>query len=303
VTIEVSVVIPAFNAARYVGQAVDSALAQTLKSVEVIVVDDGSRDATAAVLAGYGERLRVLRQDNAGVSVARNRGIAASRGRYVAFLDADDLWLPEKLERQVEVLAGRGGARACYTRFTAVDSELRPSVYRWQPGPRARLEDLLLRGNVVSAGASTVLCEHSLIDEVGGFDPELSLCADWDLWVRIAAATELTYIGEPLVVYRRHPTSMSRSVRTLERESLQLLNRTFDRPDLPASLRERRRRALGRNYMMLAGSYSRAGLVREAIRCGWKALGFDWLQAGRVLGLPLRAARRRLRGTEEDGEF
>ncbi|HEY2324319.1 MAG TPA: glycosyltransferase family A protein, partial [Thermoanaerobaculia bacterium] len=97
----VSVVIPSYNYARYLGEAIDSALAQTLPPLEVIVVDDGSTDETSEVLATYADRIRVLRQKNSGVAVARNSGIAAAHGEYVAFLDADDIWLPRKLELQM----------------------------------------------------------------------------------------------------------------------------------------------------------------------------------------------------------
>ncbi|HEX3110532.1 MAG TPA: glycosyltransferase family A protein, partial [Thermoanaerobaculia bacterium] len=109
----VSVVIPSYNYARYLGEAIDSALGQTLPPLEVIVVDDGSTDDTPAVLAAYGDRIRVLRQKNAGVAVARNSGIAAARGECVAFLDADDVWLPRKLELQIPLFTDSVGLVHC----------------------------------------------------------------------------------------------------------------------------------------------------------------------------------------------
>src|SRR5688572_27049916 len=117
---QVSVVIPAFDAAPYIGAALESVFAQTFPDFEVLVVDDGSRDETPALVAAYGTRVRYLRQENAGVAMARNRGIEASQGRLVAFLDADDTWLPTKLERQMAQLTGGCPVRACYSAHTLV---------------------------------------------------------------------------------------------------------------------------------------------------------------------------------------
>ena len=299
---QVSVVIPAYNAAPYLRQALDSVLAQTFRDLEVIVVDDGSTDATSQILSGYASRVRVLRQQNAGVAKARNHGIAASKGRYVAFLDADDAWYPHKIDRQVATLSSDGRQGAIYTRFVATDADLRPSGLRWQPGRRALLEDLLFDGNVIAAGASTVLCDRALLDQLGGFDPSFSLCADWELWIRLAAVSGFTYLDEALALYRRHPGNMSRVVPVLEAESVRLLVKAFEDPALPVHLRKRKDRALGRNYMVLAGSYYRTGAYAAASRCARAALGLDPRQAGRLLAFPWRALRRRLLG-QASGDF
>jgi glycosyltransferase involved in cell wall biosynthesis len=291
----VSVVIPAYNVALYLRQALDSVLAQTFRDIEIVVVDDGSKDDTARILGEYASLVQVIRQDNAGVSLARNRGIAATRGRYVAFLDADDVWYPSKIERQLAALSKDGRWGAAYTGIVAVDQDLRPAAFRGQPRPRARLEDLLFLGNVIGA-PSTVLCERSLLDKVGGFDPAFSLCADWDLWIRLATATAFAHVDEPLVLYRRHAGNMSREVPVLEDESVRLLLKAFGQASLPEPLRKRRAEALGRNQMMLAGSYYRLGAYGSACRCGLAALRQEWRQGGRLLAFPWRALRRRLRG-------
>src|SRR5262245_50974266 len=117
---EVSVVIPTFNAARFLCQAIDSVLSQTTRDYELLVVDDGSTDTTATIMQRYSGSLRYIRQSNGGVAAARNRGILESVGRYVAFLDADDTWHPKKLERQFAALAEHPQARACYTAYIRV---------------------------------------------------------------------------------------------------------------------------------------------------------------------------------------
>jgi glycosyltransferase involved in cell wall biosynthesis len=134
----VSVVIPAFNAARYLGEALDSVFGQTLTDLELVVVDDGSTDETPQVVQGYGSRVRYVRQPNAGVASARNRGVAESSGRYVAFLDADDVWLPGKLERQLEALAARPSARVCHSDFDLMGAGTAPAGLRWRLKPTAR---------------------------------------------------------------------------------------------------------------------------------------------------------------------
>lgn len=285
---EVSVVIPAYNAAAYVGQAIESVLAQTFGDLEILVIDDGSTDGTERVVRAN-PGVRYHRQDNRGVAVARNHGIAEARGRYAAFLDADDLWLPHKLERQLGALRASPSCRVCYSPFFAVDPHLREIGLVHGPRVGSALEDLLRFGNVVGT-PSTVIGERTLLEDAGGFDPDLSFCADWDLWIRLAARTEFACVDEPLVRYRRHPGNMSRDVALLERESVRTLEKAFAMPGLPRALRARRRSALGRNQMVLAGSYFRAGRYRDLLRCAARAVNLAPSQALRLLAFPLRVA-------------
>lgn len=292
---QVSVIIPTYNSARYVVDAVESVLAQTYRDFEVIVIDDGSTDETPEVMKRYGAPVRYLRQENAGVAAARNRGIAESRGRYIAFLDADDTWFPEKLERQMAALAGSGGARACYSAFLEVKDDLSPVGVRRSDRRGSAIEDLLLRGNVIGS-ICTVVAERALFESVGGFDPVLSQCADWDMWVRLAAETEFVYLDEPLVTYRQHGSNMSRNAPLLEFDSLRVLDKGFALPDLPEAVRSRRKQAYARNYMVLAGTYFHARLRRDFARCALRAIGLDFRQTAYLLGFPWRMAmRRRLR--------
>ncbi|MFY9555299.1 MAG: glycosyltransferase [Blastocatellia bacterium] len=288
---EVSVIIPTYNSARYLSDAVDSVLAQTFKDFEVLVIDDGSTDDTQSVMSRYASPVRCIRQENRGVSAARNRGIEESRSRYIAFLDADDKWRRDKLDRQLAALANRRDCRACYTAFTIADSELVAlEVNRSNRLGRA-LDDLLLVGNVIGT-PSTVMCERSLFRETGNFDPALSQCADWEMWVRLAVISEFVYIDEPLVIYREHSGNMSRSAALLERDSLLVLEKAYELPDLPPWLGARRRVAFARNYMTLAGTYFHAGQYLNFARCAARAVALDFHQIGYLMAFPLRAIRR-----------
>ena len=288
---EVSVIIPSYNAARYLADAVDSVLNQSFRDLEVLIIDDGSTDDTESVARRYGTLVRYIRQENSGVAVARNRGIEATGGRYVAFLDADDTWLPLKLESQLKALVANPGYGACYSAFTVVSSDLAPLYVSRDKRQAGTLEDLLLRGNVIGS-ICTVLCERSLFETAGGFDPSLSQCADWDMWVRLAAITEFLYLDFPLATYRQHGTNMSRDAALLERDSLRVLEKGFAMPGLADSLRMRRRAALGRNYMVLAGTYFHARCYRDFVRCASRAVALDFRQIRRLIGFPVRAMRQ-----------
>ena len=290
---EVSVIIPTYNSAHYVTEAVDSVLGQSYRDFEIVVIDDGSTDDTRSVMSRYGSPVRYLRQPNGGVAEARNRGIEESRGRYVAFLDADDTWAPNKLEQQVEALRNDPGRKACYTAVTVTDADLTPvSVTRSRRRGRA-MEDLLYLGNVVGT-PSTVICERALLQSAGGFDLSLSQCADWDMWIRLAARTDFLYLDEPLVKYRVHATNMSRNAALLEEDSLRVLEKSFDMPGLPAALRSRRRAAFAHNYMVLAGTYSHARRYADFARCASRAVALDFRQVGYLIKFPARALARLL---------
>jgi glycosyltransferase involved in cell wall biosynthesis len=287
---ELSVVMPAYNAAPYVGTAVRSVLDQSFGDLELLVIDDGSTDDTAYAARVADPRLRYFKQPNSGVAAARNRGLREARGRYVGFLDADDTWNTDKLDRQLAVL--RGGAAATFTAHVVVDASLRPLRTCRHDAPRATFQDLLLRGNVIGS-ICTVVCRRELLMESGGFDPELSQCADWDMWLRIARHAHFDYLDDPLVTYRQHTSNMSRDARLLERDSLRVLQKAYANPGLPTDLARTRRRALGRMYMVCAGTYYRAGLRTDFLRSALHALWLSPGQASRLVGYPGRVRRRR----------
>ena len=209
-----SIVIPAYNAAAFVGEAVDSALAQTHPDTEVIVVDDSSTDETPAILAAYGDRIRVHRQSNAGVGGARNTGAGLATGDWVAFLDADDVWAPRKIEAQLDAVGD--GAWVYTNRFNfgarGPVPELQSDAMSMTDGDV--FVPLLLRGNFITL--SSVMMRTGLVQELGGFCCQYGGCADWDLWLRAASRRhEVRYVAEPLVGYRFTATSMSANHRAM----------------------------------------------------------------------------------------
>src|SRR5262249_55319060 len=180
----ISVVIPAYNAARTILATLDSVLRQTISDLEVIVVDDGSTDATGQTAQSVGDRrVRVLRQKNAGHAAARNTAIADARGRYVAVVDADDLWLPRKLERQLAVFANHPEIRALPGSAVHVDDLLQPLfIGCCVDGKNELLDVLCFKG--LPGFMCTLMVDRALLSEVGGFDPSLIILQDWELAIR-----------------------------------------------------------------------------------------------------------------------
>ncbi len=217
----VSVVIPAYNAAWCVRRAIDSVLAQDFQGVETIVVNDGSTDDTRSVLASFGTRIRVVDKPNGGMSSARNAGIAASNGRYIAFLDADDRWLPNKLLRQVELLEHRPELAFCAATALLEDPEGR-AVGIWSGSDQhsATVADIFCGHASVAGGASAVVARTALVKELGGFDPALAGAEDTDMWIRLAARGGFMCLEEPLVVILKHPASVSRNRTAMRRGAL-----------------------------------------------------------------------------------
>jgi glycosyltransferase involved in cell wall biosynthesis len=201
---DVSVVIPTHNRRRLLGQAVRSALGQVGVEVEVIVVDDGSSDGTADAVASLGDdRVRVIRHRRPlGVAAARNAGAGAARAAWVALLDDDDLWAPDKLKRQLEA-ASAAEAGWVYAGVVEIDAEGRLLGGGAPPSPEELVAGLRRR-NLMPAGSSNVAVRSDLLSASGGFDPRLRHLADWDLWLRLAALGPPACVPAPLVAYRLH---------------------------------------------------------------------------------------------------
>ena len=232
----VSVVIPAFNVGWCVRRAIDSVLAQDFREFEAIVVDDGSTDDTASVLAAYGKTIRVVSKPNGGLSSARNAGIGASRGSLVAFLDADDWWLPAKLSRQVELMQQQPdlGFSSVAARVEDLEGRL---LNIWA---RARWDGSFLahlfgsNGDVAGSG-SAVMVRRALFDQVGTFDESLRSLEDIDMWMRLSSITDYDCIADPLVVILKRPASMSRNLEVMRNSAIRIMEK--NRKLLPENLR------------------------------------------------------------------
>lgn len=282
----VSVVIPAYNVGWCVGKAIDSVLAQHFGDHEIIVVNDGSSDDTAAVLTAYGDAIRVIEQPNRGMSAARNTAIRAARGRYVAFLDADDWWLPDKLARQVELMEARPDLGFTSTAARVVDAR-GECLNLWQcrhDGTNV-LETLFAENAAIAGGCSAVMVRRPLLERTGLFDENLRGFEDPDLWIRLAAVSGYACIPEPLVEILRREHSVSRNHVNMRESALRSIRK--NRMLLPP----RRRGGFWRNS--LAGVYTdyakgayRAGHVGAALADVLRALLLSPVGRGRLcLGL------------------
>jgi glycosyltransferase involved in cell wall biosynthesis len=271
----VSAVIPVHNGENFLAEAVESVLAQTRPVLEVVVVDDGSTDGTAAIAQGFGGCVRHVPQPQGGVSAARNRGAREARGDLIAFLDHDDAWLAHKLELQVAALRAEPATMAMCALQPVTEEGRDLEVKRL--GPSAALAEgmLLFDGTPIVSCSSTGVIDRLRFISMGGFDERLSTSADWDLLLRVALEGSVAYVDEPLVRYRVHDRNMSRDIAATERDMSLAFDKAFEHPALPPAMRRRRREAYGRLYRMLAGSYRDAGERRQAIRAFARAVRHD----------------------------
>jgi glycosyltransferase involved in cell wall biosynthesis len=198
----VSAIIPTFNRAAFVGRAIDSALDQTWPNVEVIVTDDGSTDNTAGVLAGYGDRIRVVSQRNQGLSAARNAAIEASSGSFLALLDDDDEWLPERLAVQMPYMLDNANAGLVGGSAVVIDTAGKPLPRRRavRSGVEHVAFEALFPANQINC--PTALIRRSVMDSVGPFDTTLPYAEDYDMWLRIAAVHQVIVVPQQVARYR-----------------------------------------------------------------------------------------------------
>ncbi len=281
----VSVVIPAHNAARWIGDAIAGVLAQTHAAAECIVVDDGSADGTSVIAASF-HGVRVIAQANAGVAAARNAGAAAATGDLLAFLDADDAWVPRRLEA---MLGAQGDV--VLSAAAVCDADLRPL------GPIRRLSRpldvprLLLGNPELVSCSSNLLIARRAFAQLGGFDERLSTSADWDLLARLLARGPLAYVDEPLTLYRLHRDNMSVDVALMEHDMLLAYAALFARSPQLAPLR---RRAYANLLRVIAGSYfaARPRQWRRFADATWRSVSRHPAVLGYYARLPLRLARR-----------
>ena len=255
----VCVVIPTYNYGRFIAEAIESVLGQTLPPQEIVVVDDGSNDDTAAVVKIFGERVRYVRQENRGVSEARNRGVAATTSDLIAFLDADDTWEPTKLEKQATRFAADEliGLVHCGMReFDSVSGET--IALHLDGGEDGIAENLLLwEGPVVVGPGGTIMVRRKAYEEAGGFDVRMKCGEDWDLCYRIARRYKVGFVAEPLVNYRSHGAAAHRNVGNMERGMGMFYEKAFATDD--SAVLRLKRRAYGNYHRVLAGSYLHAG--------------------------------------------
>lgn len=206
----VSVIIPCYNQGHLLGEAVDSVLAQTYSDFEIIVVDDGSTDCTPNVAAKYGDRICYIRKTNAGASVARNLALDRSKGKLVALLDADDRWLPKKLEVQVPYFDKDKDLALCFSGFYFFGSSFpQPLEVKMPDNQVLDIHDILLR--TWDMQVPTAIFRRDVLNSVGHFNLGYDPCEDWDMWVRIGLHHKVAMCGYTLSEYRVSEGSLSSS--------------------------------------------------------------------------------------------
>jgi glycosyltransferase involved in cell wall biosynthesis len=222
----ISAVIPSYNYGRFVCDAAQSALAQTYAPIEVIVVDDGSTDDTRERLEPYSDRIRYIYQENGGLSAARNTGIREARGEWIALLDADDLWHPQKLAVQLQAARAVPGSGL----IGAMPAEMFPQILPAEPVvKRLTVRDLLLS---VPFGPSSALIRKKAFEKVGAFDESLKSVEDRDMWLRLAVHVPCIQVASPCWLYRSHGDQMSRNAERMFDNHDRVLRKFFaDRPE------------------------------------------------------------------------
>jgi glycosyltransferase involved in cell wall biosynthesis len=259
----VSVVIPVWNRSALVRRALDSVLAQTRPAEEILVVDDGSTDDTASVVRRQFPGVRLVTQENRGVSAARNRGIRAAGGEIVAFLDSDDEWAPKKLERQIEAMSERPDAVLCHTDEIWIRRGRRVNTMTKH---RKHGGDIFERALPLCAiSPSAAIVRRRLFDEVGFFDESLPACEDYDLWLRVTARFPVLYIDEPLTVkYGGHDDQLSRRYFGMDRFRIQALEKILRSGSLRPDYRRAAEKTLREKVRIYANGARRRGKWEEA---------------------------------------
>lgn len=225
---KVSIIIPAYNALDYLPMTLASVLHQTFEDFEVIIINDGSSDAIEDWFAKtvHDPRVTLVSQVNNGPSAARNAGIQHAKGDYIAFLDADDLWEPDKLSKQVQILDEDPDAGLVYTWVSYIDPEGNPTGRIRKNVQEGKVWASLIQHNIVECG-SVALVRQECFERVGVFNESLHIIEDIDMWLRIAEHYSFRCIPEPLVYYRQHTGSLSRNWQVMEDGYLKILERAF----------------------------------------------------------------------------
>lgn len=277
----VSVIIPAYNAEQFIARTLESVLAQTYRNIEVLVIDDGSQDDTAAIVCGYkqqDDRVRLLYQANAGVAAARNLAIQSSRGEFIAPIDADDIWNPEAIAKLVaRFQQSRSDVGVVYTWSLDIDGQDEPTGGFHAAAIAGNVYKTLICHNFLGNASSTLIRKRCL-DQVGGYDLRLRAqqaqgCEDWDLYLRLAAGYPFAVVPEFLVGYRKQTNGMSGDYHQMARsQQLMLEAAQQDHPEIPGFLYRLSRSSF---YLYLAHQCHSQGHAANTVFWLWQALKVD----------------------------
>jgi len=267
----ISVVIPVYNGDKTIRETIESVINQTFEDFELIVIDDGSQDSTLEIVKSIPDsRLKVFSFPNAGLAASRNRGIKLACGDYISFIDADDLWIPDKLESQLQALQDNPQAAVAYSWTDCID----------EFGDFSRRGNhITIQGNVYAQllltdfieNGSNLLIRAQAFQKVGYFDESLPAAEDWDMWLRLAANYEFVVVPSVQVLYRLSASSMSANVVRQEAACLRVIERAF--AQAPHSLQHLKNRSLANLYKYLTFKVLEGNPERQA---GQLAMGLLW---------------------------
>ncbi|MBW4488222.1 MAG: glycosyltransferase [Trichocoleus desertorum ATA4-8-CV12] len=245
----ISVIIPVYNGEKTIKETVESVLAQDFVDFELIIINDGSQDSTLDIVASISDpRIKVFSYSNAGLSASRNRGFGHSCGKYIAFLDADDLWAPDKLSKHLKILQEHPQAAVAYSWTNLIDKFGDFVRIGSRIAITGNVYPNLLLANFLESGSNALICRYAL-EAVGGFDESLSAAEDWDMWLRLSKHYDFVAVPYPHVLYRLSPHSMSTNVLRQETACLQVIEQAFSRA--PASLQSLKRCSKSNLYKYL----------------------------------------------------
>ncbi|MUG99156.1 glycosyltransferase [Scytonema sp. UIC 10036] len=272
---KISVIIPAYNAKRTILETIQSVQQQTFSNFEIIVINDGSTDNTLELLQSVKDkRLKVFSYENGGLPVARNRGITHAMGEFLAFLDADDKWTPDKLELQLTALQERSEAGLAYSwtyYWYEEQNSVSPSTPVFFEG---NVQANLLVNNFIANGSNPLIRKQA-IESTGEFDPTLKSCEDWDYWLRLATHWNFVVVPKHQVYYRISSISMSSKVNVMEEAALIVVEKAFQ--DVPVELQHLKNQSLAGVYQYcthqcLQNSGKSRHIVNQAAKKLWLAI-------------------------------
>ncbi|MBD3422271.1 MAG: glycosyltransferase [Chitinivibrionales bacterium] len=289
-----SIVIPVYNGEAYIADCLASVCQQTVTDYEVIIVDDGSTDNSLDIIKKAALKKRIYRQRNKDVSAARNRGISHAMGEYIALLDHDDVWVPNKLERQIEALHTDRSVDLVFTDIV----KFFPSGKESYGGTKTEVAraitpanafEMLLQKNVLMPSA--VMFKKSSFYAAGGFDERFKTCGDYELWLRMASyGMHFHFIDAPLTRYRYHGENNCRRTARMHRDRVKAVRKTFMLPHLDESQRSRRNSSLARVYALGAGTFFSIKRYRQFILNFEKAMRYDYrVVTAKLLGRYVRS--------------
>ncbi|WP_414622130.1 glycosyltransferase [Calothrix sp. CCY 0018] len=225
----ISVIVPVFNGEKTIEETINSILNQTFQNIEIIIINDGSTDATLETIKNISDsRIKVFSYPNAGLSASRNRGIDRAKGEYISFIDADDLWTPDKLELQWQALQSNQEAAVAYSWTDYIDESSKFIKSGRRIKANGDVFSKLLITNFIENGSNPLICKKAL--EIGSFDESLPAAEDKDMWLRLAANYEFVCVEKPQILYRISTTSMSTNLKRQEAASLKVIECAFSYP-------------------------------------------------------------------------